>query len=257
MTNEHATLLPLDDTDAPELPVLDTLSRAQYYKTLYQDLLKEKVLTPEEAQERASVEEADEEAASHFQERCEQDEVLQNREHVVKTTKEDFGEDQKHYNEFTQEEIYEALRKEPLRSMSDGAGYIGKATIEVFNNDNFKALNCMTHISVGSLGPGKSLNARFKKGNAKAKKEAVQAFRADFRLCQAQPTTWLKDIHCVVSCPSYSTGLTYCLAENAELLEVPGARRCGVVPKIIRPRCRIPTPVQLGKSGCVRWSAQP
>ena len=86
LTKEHATLLPLDDThsDAPELPILDTLSRAQYYKTLYQDLLKEKVLTPEEAQERASVEEADEEAASHFQARCEQDEVLQNKEHTLR-----------------------------------------------------------------------------------------------------------------------------------------------------------------------------
>ena len=50
--------------------------------------------------------------------------------------------------------------------MSDGAGYIGKAAMGVFNNDNFKALNCMTHISVGSLGPGKSLNARFKKVDA-------------------------------------------------------------------------------------------
>ena len=113
--------------------------------------------------------------------------------------------------------------------MSDGAGYIGKAAMGVFNNDNFKALNCMTHISVGSLGPGKSLNARFKKVDAKAKKEAVQKFRADFRLCQAQPTTWLKDIHCTVSCPSYSTGLTYCLAENAEVLESERACSCGFV----------------------------
>jgi hypothetical protein len=203
------------------------------------------------------VEEADEEAASHFQARCEQDEELQNREHVVKTTKEEFGEDQEHYNEFTQEEIYEALRKEPLRSMSDGAGYIGKAAMGIFNNVNFKALNCMTHISVSSLSPGKSLNSRFKKIDAKAQKEAVRAFRADSRLCQAQPTIWLKDIHCTVSCPSYSTGLTYCLAENAELLEGERAARCGVVQKFLRPRCRIPTPVQLGKSGCGRWSAQP
>ena len=84
LTKEHATLLPLeDDNDASELPVLETLSRAQYYMTLYQDMLKETPSTPEE---RESVEEADEEAASHFQARCEQDEELQNREHVVKTT---------------------------------------------------------------------------------------------------------------------------------------------------------------------------
>ena len=255
LTKEHATLLPLeDDNDASELPVLETLSRAQYYMTLYQDMLKETPSTPEE---RESVEEADEEAASHFQARWTQDEELQNREHVVKTTKEEFGDDQEHYSRFTKDEIYEALRKEPLRSMSDGAGFIGKAAKGIFNNDNFKALNCMTHIAVGSLGPGKSVNARFKRGNAKAKKEAVQKFRADFRLCQAQPTTWLKDIHCVVGCPSYSTGLTYCLAENAELLEGRRAASCGVVQKLLRPRCRNPTPVQLGKSGCGRWSAQP
>lgn len=195
---DHKAILEgFDDGTAPELPKLHTLSRAQHYSELYGCLQKEAVaLTKEEQEARAEMGEMDEQAAEAFQEQYARDEELQKKQSKVVPTTEEFADMYEEYEHMDVKEIAKQLAAKPERSMSDGAGYIGKAALAVFTNKDFKALNCAAHISIRSLAPGGSLNLKFKKGDAK--KGEVGKFRRDFRITQGRPTNWLKDLYCKV-----------------------------------------------------------
>ena len=217
---DHAEILGAGDAArTTDLPKLHTLSGAQRYTELYQAMQKESVaLTKEEMKHRAEVQQMDELAAEAFKAAFERDQELQKKKHRVVPTTEEFADDFERFQNQPRKQIYEFLRGLPERSMSDGAGYIGKAAQEIFNHEDFQPLNCAAHISVRSLAPGGSLHQRFRQGGDE-RRGSVGKFRRDFRITQGRPNDWMKDLYCAVC------GLCACFAMH--VLDAFGVGHCG------------------------------